>query len=468
MDRLAGKFFSGAVSDIVWGAVLRAVAVLLLCFIAVSGIRAQGLSKSIEKDLQRHVAFIAADSLKGRAAGSEGELCAANYIFDELEKAGVVMLTPRGGEDFYIAGSIAQGSTATDTIHSRNVIGVVQGYDPALKNEYVVLGAHIDHLGVNRLTVNGKEQVQIYPGADDNASGVASLIEIAKLVSQNNYMFRRSVIFAFFGAEEIGMAGSWYFLNRSFSEVGNIVMMINLDMIGRSSGDNRFRVFTGVRNLELNTLVSQLSQRPLSLQPELASTDYFPSDHRLFHEKGIPVALFTTGIHRDYHTPRDLPQSLDYNQMERICEYAYAMALDIANRNDRISTGVRSAVSTGGGAATYYAQHDVDKRATFLHGDESQFLERWVYPYLKYPDSAVRAGISGRVYVEFAVEKDGSVTEVVVTRGVDDELDDAVVKVVKASPKWKPAVLNGEKVRIKTSIAVDFKLSDKAVLKLKK
>lgn len=446
----------------------RAVVLFILCCGFAFGGNAQGFSQGVEKDLKRHVAFIAADSLMGRAAGSEGELSVANYIYDELERAGVIMLTPRGGEDFYIAGSIAQGGAAKDTLHSRNVIGLVQGYDSALKNEYVVIGAHIDHLGVNRLTVNGQEQLQIYPGADDNASGVASLIEIAKLVAQNKYMFRRSVIFAFFGAEEVGMAGSWYFLNRSFSEVGNIVMMINLDMIGRSTGDNRFRVFTGVRNLELNTLVAQLSQRPLSLQPDLATTDYFPSDHRLFHEKGIPIALLTTGVHRDYHTPRDLPQTLDYNQMERISEFAYAMAQDIANRDDRISQGIQSVPAGKGGEVVYYAQQDVDKRASFLHGDEIHFLEKWVYPYLKYPDSAVRAGISGRVYVDFIVEKDGKVTNVVVTRGVDDELDDAVVKVVSASPKWKPAVLNGEKVRIKTSIAVDFKLSDKAVLKLKK
>lgn len=459
---LAGRKFSRAV-----------VMLFLCCGFVFSGISAraqyvQGLSQGFENELKRHVAFIAADSLMGRTAGSEGELSAANYIYDELERAGVIMLTPRGGEDFYIAGSIAQGAAAKDTIHSRNVIGLVQGYDPALKNEYVVIGAHMDHLGVNRLTVNGQEVAQLYPGADDNASGVASLIEIAKLVAQNNYMFRRSVIFAFFGAEEIGMAGSWYFLNRSFSEVDNIVMMINLDMVGRSTGDNRFRVFTGVRNLELNTLVAQLAQRPLSLQPELATTDYFPSDHRLFHEKGIPIALFTTGVHRDYHTPRDLPQSLDYYQMGRISEFAYAMAQEIANMDDRISKGVKTELAGKGEEAAYYSQQDVDKRATFLHGDEIQFLEKWVYPYLKYPDSAVRAGISGRVYVEFIVEKDGKVTGVTVTRGVDDDLDAAVVKVVSASPKWKPAVRKGEKVRVKTSIAVDFKLSDKAVLKLKK
>ena len=86
----------------------------------------------------------------------------------------------------------------------------------------MVIGAHIDHLGINKVTVNGQEKVQIYSGADDNASGVASLIEIAKQVQQNKFMFRRSVIFAFFGAEEVGMAGSWYFLNRSFNNVDQI------------------------------------------------------------------------------------------------------------------------------------------------------------------------------------------------------------------------------------------------------
>lgn len=445
-----------------------AILPLLLIFVSFSSVAdgqfMQGRSGGIENDLKRHVAFIAADSLQGRAAGSKGELSVANYIYDELEKAGVIMLTPRDGEDFYMAGNGVQN----DTIHSRNIIGVVQGYDSALKNEYVVIGAHIDHLGVNRVTINGKETLQIYSGADDNASGVAALIEIAKEVAQSRFMFRRSVIFAFFGAEEVGMAGSWYFLNRSFPEVDKIVMMINLDMIGRSSGDNRFMLFTGIRNRVLNNIVAKLSQRPLSMQPELSMTDYFPSDHRLFYEKGIPIALFTTGVHRDYHTPRDLPNTLDYNQMEKISEFAYAMAQEIANRENRIADDENSAAVEKDEPAHFYTQHDVDKRATFLHGDEIQFLEKWVYPYIKYPDSAIKAGESGRVVVEFIVEKDGKVSNVVVTKGVNDELDAQVVKVVSASPKWKPAVLNGKNVRVKTAVAVEFKLSKNAEFKLKK
>ncbi len=427
----------------------------------------QGNVHGLERDLKRHVEFMAADSLQGRAAGSKGELSVARYIYDELERAGLILLSPRDGEDFYMAGNPAGASA--DTLHSRNVLALVQGYDPELKNEYVVIGAHIDHLGINKVTVDGKEVVQIYSGADDNASGVAALIEIAKQVQQNSFMFRRSIIFAFFGAEEVGMAGSWYFLNRSFSEVDKIVMMINLDMIGRSSGGNGFKVFTGVYNLELNTIVAQLSQRPLSLQPELVTTDYFPSDHRMFHEKGIPIALFTTGVHRDYHTPRDIPAALDYTQMEKISEFAYALAQHVANMDDRVSKGLKGEqASAATGDAGYYTQHDVDKRATFLHGDERQFLEKWVYPYIKYPDSAIRAGESGRVFVEFIIEKNGRVSDVVVTRGVNDELDAEVVKVVSASPKWKPAVLNGKNVRVKTSVAVDFKLSKNAEFKLKK
>ena len=443
--------------------------VLLFCgFVtAASAQFMQGRAQGVEKDLVKHVKFITSDSLMGRAVGSDGELKVANYIYDQLEAAGVVMLTPRDGEDFYIAGSIAQGAASQDTIHSRNVIGIVPGYDKELSREYVVIGAHIDHLGINRITVDGEERIQIYGGADDNASGVATLIELAREIANNRFLFRRSVLFAFFGAEEIGMAGSWYFLNRSFKEVENIVMMINLDMIGRSGADNKFQIFTGLRNLELNTIVHNLKQRPASIQPVLSYTDYFPSDHRLFAQKEIPIALFTTGVHRDYHTHKDTPDKLDYTQMEQIAEFGFALAQNIANRSARLPVGV----DTHKGEteeSTYYSQRDVDKRAEFLHGDENQFLAKWVYPYLKYPESAIEAGEAGRVYVEFIIEKDGTVSNVAVTKGVSNALDDEVVKVVSASPKWKPAKLRGENVRVKTSVAVDFKLSKNGEFGIKK
>ncbi len=439
-------------------AVLYFVLFLLPC--AVNG---QHLD-SIEICLKENVAYLTDPARLGRGAGTPQELEAAKYLYRQLEKAGVVMLTPESGEDFYIA---IQG----DTIHSRNVIGIVEGYDPKLKNEYVVVGAHFDHLGTSVLKKDGKDQLQIYYGADDNASGVATLLEVAKQVSAQHFLFRRSVIFALFGAEELGMVGSWYFLNRSFQEVDDIVAMINLDMVGRSGRDNRMQVFTADANVELMEIINALSGRALSIAPEYTPTDYFPSDHRLFYEKGIPVALFTSGVHRDYHTVRDTPDKLDYNQMERLSEYVFAMTEVIANREGRIKAASRHNLEQNAekkDGERIYTQNTVDQKATFLHGDEVQFLNRWVYEYIKYPDSAIRNGIEGRVVVEFVVDSKGKVKDIEIVRGVDEELDAQVEKVILASPKWKPARIAGREVSVRISVPVEFKLTKSPTFKIKK
>lgn len=405
------------------------------------------------------VAFLTSDSLSGRAAGSKGELYAANYIYDRLKGSGVTLLSPRDGDDFYMA---LEGG---DTLHSRNIIGIVEGYDSRLKKEYVVVGAHIDHLGVNTLMVDGKRQRQVYRGADDNASGVAALLEIAAMVADDAFLFRRSVIFAFFGAEERGLAGSWYFLNRLFKDTSNIVAMVNLDMVGRSGGDNRVMIFTGLRNLEFEAMIDNVTDSFPGLSPKVYPTDYFASDHRSFYHKGIPIALITSGLHRDYHTLRDTPDKLDYEQISMISHYSYALTKAIANGDRRVPFGVRSEKE---GYKEYYTQADVERPAQFLHGTEEQFLLRWVYPYIKYPDIAIAAGDMGRVIAEFIIERDGSVSNVTITRGVSEEIDNEVIKVISASPKWRPARLHGRNVRVKTSVAVEFKLSKTSRFGIKK
>ncbi len=417
---------------------------------------------SIEISLRKNVVYLTDSSMLGRGAGSEQEKRAAAYLYDQLLDAGVIMLTPETGEDFYI---VHNG----DTLHSQNVIGIVEGYDPKLRNEYVVVGAHYDHLGTSVLKRDGKEVEQIYYGADDNASGVATLIEVARQVASQHFMFRRSVIFALFGAEELGMMGSWYFLNRSFRHTDDIVAMINLDMVGRSGRDNTMQVYTADANVEMMEIINWLSGRALSIAPKYTPTDYLPSDHRNFYQKGIPVALFTSGTHRDYHTVRDTPDKLDYSQMEKLAEYVYSMAEVLANREERIrcATQVKGNGSKDG-KETVYTQATVDKRATFLHGDEGQFLNRWVYDYIKYPDSAIRNGIEGRVIAEFIVGSDGKVRDVEIVRGLDDEIDAQVVKVIMASPKWKPAILRGKEVSVRVSVPVEFKLSKSGSLKIKK
>lgn len=118
------------------------------------------------KRLEDHVTSLSSVSLEGRMAGSVGERAAAEYMYDCLSEAGVTMLCPRDGQDFFIV-------TDGDTVHSRNIVGIVEGYDEVLKNQYVVVGANLDHLGSNSLTVNGKNVMQVFPGAYDNASGIA-------------------------------------------------------------------------------------------------------------------------------------------------------------------------------------------------------------------------------------------------------------------------------------------------------
>lgn len=444
---------------------MRRIHLLLLSALLVlpCAVRAQSID-SVEINLKRNVAYLTDSARLGRKAGSAQELDVARYLHNQLEKAGVFMLSPEDGEDFYLT---VQG----DTIHSRNVIGVVEGYDPKLKNEYVVIGAHYDHLGTSYLKRDGEDQLQIFFGADDNASGVATLVEVAKQVAAQHYVFRRSVIFALFGAEELGMVGSWYFLNRSFREVENIVAMINLDMVGRSGRDNRLQVYTADANIELMGIINTLSGRALSIAPQYTPTDYFPSDHRLFYEKGIPVALFTSGVHRDYHTVRDTPDKLDYKQMESLVEYVFAMAQVLSDRDGRIRAASSKRTmeeAPDKGEERVYTQEAVDKRASFLHGNEEQFLNRWVYEYLKYPESAIRNGVEGKVVVEFVVDAKGKVRDVEIVKGVDEELDAQVVKVISASPKWKPAQIKGREVSVKISLPVEFRLTKSPTFKIKK
>ena len=410
--------------------------------------------------MEKNVRHIVAEEYNGRKAGSADEKAVAEYLYGQLEKMGVTMLTPIEGDDFFMV----QGA---DTIHSRNVVGVIEGYDPKLKNEYVVIGAHYDHIGIRKIIQDGVEHVQVYPGADDNASGVATLLEVAREISLQHFMFRRSVIIAFFGGNELGTAGSWYFLNRSFPQVENIVAMINLDMVGRSGKENKMQVFVAGANRELVGMTRQLSGRALSLAPEYTPIDYVASDHRNFYEKGIPSVLFTTGMHRDYHTVRDTPDKLDYHQMMRLVEYVYAMAQTIADKDERVGKSGSGEV-TGNAKEKVYAPSTVDKMASFMHGGVEKFLEKWVYEYIKYPDSAIRNGIRGTVVAEFVVDEKGKVKDVKIVESLDEEIDAQVVKVIGASPKWKPAMVADKPVSVKISVPVEFKLAKSGSFKLKK
>ena len=403
--------------------------------------------------LKSHVRYLSSAMLEGRKAGSEGEKHAAEYVTEVLQSYGVDVLTPAAGETFGIR--LENG----DTLTSRNVIGFVHGYDKKLRDRYIVVGARLDNLGSMTMTVDGRPSEKIYYGANGNASGLAMMLELARLVQTNAVVFRRSVLFVAFGASSETFAGSWYFLNRSFSDVGNIDAMINLDMLG--TGYNGFYAYSS-SNADMNALMTGLTAELQPILPEVTAMEPYPSDHRAFYSKEIPSVLFTTGRYPEHNTEKDTQTIIDYDIMEREQEYIYNFALTLANTNSNLAFHRDEVPERGVSYDDVVSFYDCDQRPVFLHSSDPKiFLEKWVYQYLKYPAEAIREGIQGRVMVDFIIGKDGRVTDVRVVKGVSEELDAEAVKVVSASPKWKPGRINGNKVRASLTIPVEFKLEKK-------
>lgn len=417
---------------------------LLLIFCAAGSAAAQNFN--VSADLRRHVEYLASDALQGRAAGTEGEKEAASYVYDNLEKSGLIMLSDRSGQDF----SIKQ---ADGSIASANILGIVEGSDPKLRNEYIVVGAHLDGLGTNNMTVNGMKVQQIYPGADDNASGVAALLELAKLTSDNRFFFCRSVIFIAFGAGECGTAGAWYFVNRAFENIGSVKAMVNLDMLGRGNDRYPFSLYTSLSATNAGRLMRKAADCPVAVVPKLSEGTFPQSDYLPFYEKNIPIFHFTTGMTREYRSVKDTPSLVLYKNMEREVNYLYYFLQTIA-----AEARIQETAPTSADEDPVYSVSDLDRRPEFFHSDEKHFLDTWVYKYLKYPESAIREHVSGKVTVTFIIGKDGSVSDVEVVRSLDQRLDDEVVKVVSISPKWTPGQIKGRPVRTRITIPVEFRL----------
>lgn len=400
--------------------------------------------------MKEQVAFLSSAAMEGRKAGSEGEKAAAIYITEQLRESGVDVLSGDEGDVFGIR------QENGDTLTSRNVVGFIPGYDPELRDSYIVIGARMDNLGTSTVTVDGESREKIFYGANGNASGLSMLLQLARKLNTNSVLLKRSVLLVAFGASVDLGAGSWYFLNRSFPDVGNIDAMINLDMVG--TGSNGFYAYTA-SNVDLNAMIEKLSVSLQPVQPEIVALEPVNSDHRMFYAKEIPSVFFTTGMYPWYNTDKDTAWTLEYEWMERELEYVYNFTLELVNGEapDFRETDERGRSFRDDSSIVPYSECDV-KPAFLGSTDPSAFLSKWVYVYLRYPQEAVDKGIQGRVLVNFVLDEKGRMTDVRVVRGVDELLDAEAVRVVSASPDWRPARVRGEKVKCEISIYVDFKL----------
>lgn len=268
---------------------------------------AKALSVAVESitvaELRAHVNVLASDTFEGREAGSRGGKAAGVYLIGELKKLGVTA----GGEKsfFQFFGN-----------DYRNVLAVIPGSDPALKQEYIVVSSHYDHVGFGTARNSYGPTGYIHNGADDNASGTSGLLELIEALLTIEPAPKRSILFAFWDAEEKGLLGSEHWIAHPTVPLSSVKMMINLDMIGRLR-QNTLAVY-GVRTaVGYRRLVSE-QNRPTDLTLDFNWENKRESDHYPFYARRIPFLMFHTKKHENYHRPSDDVDKLNVDGIQRV------------------------------------------------------------------------------------------------------------------------------------------------------
>jgi Zn-dependent M28 family amino/carboxypeptidase len=233
---------------------------------------------------------------------------------------------------------------------STNVIGILEGSDPVLKNEAIVIGAHYDHLGHGGEGSLAPRSGEIHHGADDNASGTAGLLELARTLSSQR--LKRTVVFIAFSGEEEGLLGSSYYVNHPIVPIANTIAMLNMDMIGRMK-DNKLIVGGVGTAPEWRQLIAKVNpDGPRHLELTLNEDGFGPSDHSSFYSKQVPVLFFWTGTHEDYHKPSDTADKINYGDEARIVGMVAQVVSELDSHEKRPTYAVAKSDSTGR-AATF-------------------------------------------------------------------------------------------------------------------
>ncbi|MDP1621438.1 MAG: M20/M25/M40 family metallo-hydrolase [Bacteroidales bacterium] len=250
---------------------------------------------------------------------------------DSLDRAIIAIKTP---QSFY-TGLTLNGNT--DVIQRRektaNVMALLEGSDPVLKDEYLVIGGHYDHLGFGGPGTGSRmpDTNAVHNGADDNASGAAMVMALANRLAAEKGKIKRSIIFVTFSAEEIGLIGSKYFTTHPPVELKKIKTMFNFDMVGRFDKEKNAISISGTgTSAEADSILKPLEAN-LSFAVTHAPDGFGPSDHAAFYSSDIPVFYLNTGVHLDYHTPFDDTEKLDFDAAKEIGDFATSIILAVDN-----------------------------------------------------------------------------------------------------------------------------------------
>ena len=276
--------------------------------------------------IQGELSFLADDALRGRGSGTADELVAAVYLASQLRELGIQPAGDHGGYIQDVSGEF-KFFNGPRQWHTRNVIGLLPGHDEKLKDEVILLTAHLDHLGIKK-PVNGDE---IYNGADDDASGCVAVLELARHLAGRKS--KRTVVFAFFGSEEAGGQGNQFFLDHPPVPLQNIVANLEFEMIGRPDSavkpDELW--LTGFDRSNLGPELAKHGAK-LVADPHPDQNFFQRSDNFALAKKGIVAHTVSSfGLHKDYHQPSDDLAHIDFKHIEQAVESMFKPVEWLAN-----------------------------------------------------------------------------------------------------------------------------------------
>ena len=307
--------------------VMKTNRIIIMCLLLIVG--SNTFAQTQQERLTRHVYTLAGDSLRGRKAGSEDAAKAAAYIVSQFEEIGI--------QPYYEEGWYQTFERNGKTY--KNVIGVIPGNDPVLKDEYIIIGAHYDHLGV----MND----QIYNGADDNASGTATIIEVARILKSQQNQLKRTVVVAAFDAEELGLWGSNYLAKQL--DLSKVKLMMSIDMVGWLEKGKTLRlqgaatIKNGKRILREEAEKIHIDIKPKDFETSILGA----TDTQGFAQRGVATLYVTTGLKSPYHKPEDDPELIDYEGMDRVADYMADLTMRCATDEDFAPSGKISPIHSG-------------------------------------------------------------------------------------------------------------------------
>jgi hypothetical protein len=293
-----------------------------------------------DENLKSWVTYLSSDEMKGRMNGSAEMKYISEWLVSQYKESGL--------KPVLTDGSFIQNykfTTRQKSVNERNVLGIIEGNNPAMKNQYIIISAHFDHIGIKP----GNSPDSVFNGADDNAAGTSTLLGIAKTIKELNLKPGRSLLFAAFSGEESGVRGSKYFVSNSPIPVNSIYVDLNFEMTGHSEflGKNKYYM-TGCRYSNLDEIITGYNKNSswqLVDTVAIANTLFNSSDNISFSRMtntdnisiGVPSTTFATTALASYiHSPSDQQEFFDYKNMESIVDYFSKLVIWLSNSNEEI------------------------------------------------------------------------------------------------------------------------------------